>query len=279
MLLTSRNYHIQIREYTFTVESLPVAADGYRICFLSDLHIGSIRSLDDQVCRLVESVEFDVLLLGGDYFEGPVPAFQRMRFAQRLVAAVGQRAPVLAVFGNHDTNAIADEFVQAGIRSIEETWVDLAPVNAGGSQASGIRIHGAGLSLAGVTHLKHGPRQSPDCCNILLTHSPDFAFVARDRGYDLYLCGHTHAGQVCLPGGRMIMRGTKMPRRICARQWQLDGMAGYTSPGIGTSILPLRVNCPPEAAVITLRASARDGLNSEENRARSDARISASSAS
>jgi predicted MPP superfamily phosphohydrolase len=70
---------------------------------------------------------------------------------------------------------------------------------------------------------------------------------------DLYLCGHTHGGQICLPWIGPPFLNARCRREYGSGEWRHNAMQGYTNRGIGTSTLPVRYNCPPEAAVITLR--------------------------
>jgi predicted MPP superfamily phosphohydrolase len=88
---------------------------------------------------------------------------------------------------------------------------------------------------------------------ILLSHSADNHVEAAAAGVDLFLCGHTHGGQICLPGGFPLVTSTRLSRRFAAGAWQYGGMAGYTSRGIGTSAIDARFNCAPEATLHTLR--------------------------
>ena len=76
---------------------------------------------------------------------------------------------------------------------------------------------------------------------------------AAAAGFDLMLSGHTHGGQLCLPGGIPIKLEARLPRSMGAGAWRYAEMAGYTSVGAGTSLLPVRLNCPPEITLHTLR--------------------------
>jgi predicted MPP superfamily phosphohydrolase len=91
-----------------------------------------------------------------------------------------------------------------------------------------------------------------DGFSIALIHSPRYAVDAGQAGIALYLCGHTHAGQVCLPGAIAIWRPRGCATRM-AGTWRVNGMQGFTSAGAGASMLPVRFNCPGEIARITLR--------------------------
>jgi hypothetical protein len=88
---------------------------------------------------------------------------------------------------------------------------------------------------------------------IALVHSAEVADYAHEAGYALYLCGHTHGGQICLPGGRPLVTHLKRCRHAARGLWREGSMAGYTSCGLGVSGPPIRFNCRGEAALITLR--------------------------
>ena len=88
---------------------------------------------------------------------------------------------------------------------------------------------------------------------IAAVHSPEAADVAAAAGVRLYLCGHTHGGQICLPGGRPLLTRLGRCRGFARGLWQCGEMVGFTSTGAGYSGIPIRFNCPPEVARITLK--------------------------
>jgi len=81
---------------------------------------------------------------------------------------------------------------------------------------------------------------------VLLSHTPEIYRQAAHAQFALMLSGHTHGGQLCLPGSVPIMLEAALPRRMGAGAWQHHGMSGYTSVGAGSSVVPVRLNCPPE---------------------------------
>ena len=87
-------------------------------------------------------------------------------------------------------------------------------------------------------------------------HSAEVADDADEAGYSLYLCGHTHGGQICLPGGRPLVTHLKRCRHAARGLWRQGGMTGYTSCGLGVSDLPVRFNTRGEIVLITLRRPA-----------------------
>ena len=88
---------------------------------------------------------------------------------------------------------------------------------------------------------------------IFLAHSPEAYKSAADFNPQLYLCGHTHGGQIRLPGRGPIFTNSRAPRFTASGNWQYQEMLGYTSRGVGASGVPLRFNCPGEINLITLR--------------------------
>jgi predicted MPP superfamily phosphohydrolase len=93
----------------------------------------------------------------------------------------------------------------------------------------------------------------PEGYSIALVHSPEMAVQAAERGYSLYLCGHTHGGQICLPGGRPMVKRLIRNRSFAAGLWRCGRMSGYTNSGAGVSGPPLRYFSRGEAALVTLR--------------------------
>jgi hypothetical protein len=88
---------------------------------------------------------------------------------------------------------------------------------------------------------------------IVVCHSPEMYEMAAGAGCSLYLGGHTHGGQVCLPGGVAIVTCATIPRRMLKGRWRWGDMAGYTSRGSGASGVAVRFFCRPEITVVTLR--------------------------
>src|SRR6476660_8739923 len=95
-------------------------------------------------------------------------------------------------------------------------------------------------------HRKSRSRDTPGEFALLLSHTPEVYRQAAHAEFDLMLSGHTHGGQICLPGRIPITLDSRLPRRFGGGAWAYHGMAGYTSLGAGTSILEVRFNCPPE---------------------------------
>jgi predicted MPP superfamily phosphohydrolase len=115
---------------------------------------------------------------------------------------------------------------------------------------SGQRIHIAGIDDAHFYRADNIEKASADVpldeFSILLSHTPEIYRQAAHAGFNLLLSGHTHGGQICLPGGIPITLDSVLPRRLGAGSWMHHEMQGYTSVGAGSSVVPVRFNCPPE---------------------------------
>ena len=97
---------------------------------------------------------------------------------------------------------------------------------------------------------------APPGFRIALVHSAEIADHAAAAGFGLYLCGHTHGGQICLPNGRSLFTRLRRCHFGARGEWRAGAMIGYTSNGLGVGEVPLRFNCRGEIAMITLRRGA-----------------------
>jgi uncharacterized protein len=239
-----------LREFEVSFNTLPVSFDRLRILHLSDLHFRDRPEFRDMLLRLVGAVEPDLCVLTGDYrYSNRYPV--RRAFAEMRVLRKALRAPmgVLAVLGNNDHSRFVGTFKTLGI----DTLVNSGVVLNRGTQS---------IAIAGVDDSHDFFCDAVDTAlddipeglfTLMLAHSPEAAPRAAARGVDLYLCGHTHGGQICLPGIGPVVTNARSPRRRASGFWRYGEMQGYTNRGIGTAAIPVRFGCPPEAAVITLR--------------------------
>ena len=134
---------------------------------------------------------------------------------------------------------------------IDRLNVIKAELNTGDLRLAGVPLFDCGYTDAADRALK----SSAKGFRIGLVHSPEAVAQAAAAGIDLYLTGHTHAGQICLPGGIPIMTNSTVGRSYASGLWRYGNMVGYTSSGIGVSGLPLRFNSQGEVTHITLRSA------------------------
>jgi uncharacterized protein len=172
---------------------------------------------------------------------------------ERIAAAARPALGTLATLGNHDPHDMVEPMERIGLRVLLNETIAL--------ERDGERLLVSGLDDVSNFYTEEAARtlrQSAAGFKLALVHSPELAPVAAAAGYALYLCGHTHGGQVCLPNGQPIATGTtKTPRVRALGQWHIGEMVGYTGRGAGTSRLPVRFFSRGEAALITLRRASR----------------------
>ena len=240
--------HIEVREHDITLARLPAAFDGFTLLHLSDLHLDSSAHFVDHLIDRVRGLRFDRCVLTGDFrFRTYGPYQPALRALERLRPHLGPEP--LAVLGNHDTIRMVPGMEALGVRVLMNEAVHL--------ERSGQTLALVGIDDAHYfrTHnfhkaMEHLPR---DACTVLLSHTPEPYRHAAHADVALMLSGHTHGGQICLPGGIPILTDSDAPRAMARGLWRHHGMVGYTSVGCGSSIVDVRLNCLPEVTLHHLR--------------------------
>ncbi len=239
----------EVRDIRLHYPGLPAALDGFKILQLADLHIDGVDGLSEVVSGMLCDLTADVCVLTGDYrfrVSGPHElVYTRM---ETILDSVSAPYGTFGILGNHDAAEMAFRFEELGVRML---------IN----DAAEIRVGDDSLWLAGVDdpydyrcHDLEGALATvpEDGFKVLLAHTPEMFGDASDSGIDLYLCGHTHAGQIRVPGIGHLVQNADCPRSYAHGHWTHGQMHGYTSAGVGCSMLPVRFNCPPEIVVIEL---------------------------
>ncbi len=161
------------------------------------------------------------------------------------------KKPIYGVLGNHDTVRMLPGLEGMGIRMLLNECETI--------ERDHQRIHLAGIDDAHfyrADNIEKAASEIPsDEFSILLSHTPEIYQPAALADFDLMLSGHTHGGQICLPGGIPITLGSVLPRRMGSGPWKYRNMIGYTSVGAGSSVVPVRFNCPPEITLHYLQAN------------------------
>lgn len=191
----------------------------------------------------------DICVMTGDFRAGDDGPFEQiMPSMARLLKAVSPAHGTYAVLGNHDDHALGLALEdRLGVQLLANEQVCL---NRGSQR---IRIAGTddvnrfytpdALDTVSDTYGDFG---------IALVHSPELAHEASEGGFSLYLCGHTHGGQVCLPGGKPMITHLKRNRDLASGLWQVGDMQGYTTTGAGVSGPPVRFFSRSEVTLIEL---------------------------
>ncbi len=241
-------YLVQVNLYDVPVPRLPASFDGFRIVHLTDLHHGFLvpeRYIGGVIDR-ANRIHRDLTVCTGDYVQEGLSQMDRV-FPQlgRLHAPKG----VFSTLGNHDS-WVGLEKALGWLEKIGQNLRHRAvPIRRNGER---IWVGGAGdlnEDVVGIDTAFAGT--PPDDCKIALAHTPDTADVPFNTRIDLMISGHTHGGQVIVPfyGPPILPVRNK---RYASGFIRTRRMNLFISRGIGWAILPVRLNCPPEIAVLTL---------------------------
>ena len=244
-----RNYFdIQVVNNEVRLKNLPPEFDGYTILQVSDLHADLHPDFPARVKEIIAPLVYDCLALTGD--------FRTCTFGEHSGATVATidilaevEQPKFAILGNHDSLAKVPVMEAAGIRFLLNEHILLRRCEAelcliGIDDPNFYKTHNLERALDGAPS---------DTTKVLLSHAPQTYRMVEEKGIDLLIAGHTHGGQICLPGGYLIMHDRSAPRRILSGAWREGKLQGYTSRGTGCSGLPVRLNCPAEVTLHTLR--------------------------
>jgi predicted MPP superfamily phosphohydrolase len=239
---------IRVSELSLTFPDLPEAFNGFRILHLSDLHIDSIPGFATFIVNKIKDIRFDICLLTGDYRKDISGSFYPILKPFKVLSKY-IRAPygTFAVLGNHDTYLMAQYEQEAGLELLINESVEIIKDN------QKILITGTDDPFNFYSEPALHCLETRDYdFKIAMVHTPELARTAAMNKYDLYLCGHTHGGQICLKEGVPLISHQFEGKQYNHGQWAIGKMTGYTSRGVGVSGMPVRFNCPAEVTVITL---------------------------
>ena len=246
----------------FASPDLPPGFDGFRILHLSDFHFPGPVGLAEAVCSLIagpDCVDCDLCVLTGDYaFNRRADPHVVAGMVANVLAQLEPRCGFVGIPGNNDTSTLLEMLRSDGLPMLINEHIEV--------ERGGEKIYIAGVDdphefrCASVLDAVCG---IPDgAFTVLLAHSPEVAGSAARAGVNLYLCGHTHGGQICLPGSRPLFINSRCPRARAAGLWRIGQMQAYTTRGLGASTIEVRYACPPDAAFITLKC---EGGNTSES--------------
>jgi uncharacterized protein len=238
---------VQLRQNHITLARLPASFEGFRILHISDLHVDMNPGAMQAMVRVVEPLTYDLCVLTGDYrgktsgpFKATLDGLARVR--------PSLKDPVYGVLGNHDSIRMMPGIESLGVRLLVNECETISRGEA--------RIYLAGIDDAHFFQVDNIVKAAEAIPHgefaVLLSHTPEIYRKAAAAGFDLLLAGHTHGGQICLPRSIPITLDSVLPRSMGAGSWAYHAMIGYTSAGVGSSIVPVRFNCPPSITLHTL---------------------------
>jgi uncharacterized protein len=291
LLFLTYIFHIEpnwydVNEVTLTLPHLPAAFDKYRIVQLADFHVDNERDVDrlKKIVQITTEQQPNLVVMTGDYITEQVRApkvdnkhydtMPKLNLLEMITSLTGGKdrrpaeihlptlatglqqlhAPdgVIAVLGNHDhwedNSQFMKNFQDLKIKVLKN---DLTTIQRGQDylQIAGVRDFLMKEADLQPILTKMGATQGA----ILLAHEPDFADIsAATNKFDLQLSGHSHGGQVYIPGMKRIT--PPLAYKYPAGQYQVNQMIQYTSRGVGIVTPRVRFNCRPEITVLTLHA-------------------------
>jgi predicted MPP superfamily phosphohydrolase len=254
LMLRPRVQDVEVNCTEVTVDRLPHAFDGYQILHVSDTHAGGHLSRGPVRDRLAKAgtLRPDLVVFTGDL----AASHRTVEEAADALACLTARDGTVAVLGNHDhwigEKRVAEALAARGMRVLGNEHLTLERNGdvlclVGVKDASYVKRDDLPAALAGV------PGSVPV---IMLTHSPDVVCKPLSERASLILSGHTHGGQVVFPWIGPLYVPTRLGRRRMSGLLSLDGRLIFINRGLGEIFPPMRLNSPPELALLTLRRGA-----------------------
>lgn len=239
--------NLEVTNLSIKDSNLPSSFDGYRILHISDLHLDTNPELYLHIKKKLDGEKFDLAVVTGD-IRDKKPYSSFIKELTAIFQGLDVKDGILAILGNHDTLDITPILANLSVVSMINQSVVL---NRGSDSVliTGLDDTHSFYSSYSIKTMCHN---SDADFKILLCHTPDLYQWAEAAGYRLYLCGHTHGGQVCLPNGSPIVTSTMSGKKFSRGKWKFRGITGYTSRGLGFSRIPVRLFCPAEIGIITL---------------------------
>jgi predicted MPP superfamily phosphohydrolase len=238
-------HHLELVKADVLVSGLPPEHDGLRVGLLTDVHHSATVSADDvtRAVQLLNSAHPDIVVLGGDYVTYGNRAYVEP-VAELLAPLANAKHGSFAVLGNHDDDR---DMAAALVRNHFTVLKDQhTRVTIGGEPMDFVGIRFWTRRAEHVTPIFKGVGAN----SILLAHDPRRLSQAAALDVPLVLSGHTHGGQVVLPGVGALAK-TDFP--VLSGYARKNNTSLFVSRGVGTVYVPVRLNCPPDVALLTLR--------------------------
>ncbi|MFL6439768.1 MAG: metallophosphoesterase [Terriglobales bacterium] len=251
---------VDVTKLELKLSRLAATFDGFKIALLSDFHFGAYTGKREvsAAVRAANQLQPDVMALLGDFVTEPLTGDPRSGAKKaepcaQVLSGLRSRLGTFAILGNHDY-ATDPELVADALKSYGITL--LRNANRAFEQ------DGARLWMLGVSDVDFGGANLVDALTrvpeaetkMLLVHEPDFADHSSQHGIDIQFSGHSHGGQVRIPGVHPLWL-PPLAKKYYDGYYRVGPMQLYTNRGIGTVGLPFRFCCPPEVTLVTLRAA------------------------
>lgn len=246
------NTKIGVTNITVTSENIPDEFNGFKIVHISDLHNAEFGNGQKDLIDKIEAQDADIIVIIGDMIDSRRTDVDK---AVELITGLGNKIPVYYVTGNHESrvreyNELESKLIENGVTVLKNESVKIE------KDSSFIKVIGVddpsfGMSANDIFHTVS--ELKTDGYDVLLSHRPELFETYCESGAELVLCGHAHGGQVRIPfiGGIVAPNQGIFPE-YTAGSYKSGSTEMIVSRGLGNSIIPLRVNNPPELVVITL---------------------------
>ncbi len=240
----------RVTRYQLNLKNLPPEFAGTRLVFLSDLHLGPTVSLDylQRVVKIARSLRPHCMVLGGDYiFKSASYIWAVANLFKEIKTPLG----VYGVMGNHDYAndiiSVRTALRQARVQDLTNTGVWLSK---GGRR---IRLCGVDDFMLGDPDAEAALADATDADTVfMLSHNPDFLETLDDARVTLALCGHTHGGQIRIPGWGAPVIPSLYGQKYAYGLVKAPKTQVLVTSGVGTIIVPARFCCPPEVVAVDL---------------------------
>ncbi len=246
------NTKIGVTNITVTSENIPDEFNGFKIVHISDLHNAEFGDGQKYLIDKIEAQDADIIVITGDMIDSRRTDVDK---AVELITRLGNKIPVYYVTGNHESrvreyNELESKLIENGVTVLKNESVK---IEKDGSfiNVIGVDDPSFGMSANDIFHTVS--ELKTDGYDVLLSHRPELFETYCESGAELVLCGHAHGGQVRIPfiGGIVAPNQGLFPE-YTAGSYKSGSTEMIVSRGLGNSIIPLRVNNPPELVVITL---------------------------
>ncbi len=252
-----------IHRVELTLPDLPSQLEGIRVVHISDLHVRRLRARHRRVVAGLGLIEVDLAVLTGDYIDAPGDEGIGLAVLTQICQAINPRIATFGVFGNHDTPKLRQQARNLPIHWLQDSghkpagWpLEIIGFDAGRyhqPDAVATLEHLANIGINHAADPSTTTNQPDRTIRVLLSHYPTCLPTAADMGIDLMFAGHTHGGQLRLPGSRSLHNSTDLPDTLTSGVLRHRQTLCVISRGLGESILPLRTFCPPHIPLYTLR--------------------------
>jgi uncharacterized protein len=242
--------------FEWTIAQIPIPAlpdelDGFRILHISDIHARRRwdPAYDDLIGRVLSDPP-DLIAFTGDYVENKHDHRRTLPIVRRLVNSLKSRLGAVTILGNHDGDLLGPPLASLNVTPIDHRRLTL---HSGSATLELIGIAGVERRDFDREFLQSLGNKPPNTVRIAMCHYPDLIRRCRFLGADLFLAGHTHGGQVCMPGRVPIIRHDSLPARLIHGIHRAYDTWLVVNRGLGFSALPIRLFCPAEVIEIHLR--------------------------